>query len=309
MPPPEWVAEETVDTSRAADLVAAQFPRLRGATVEPFAEGWDNTVFLVDGEWAFRFPRRQVALAGVEREISLLPLLAPLLPLAVPVPELVGRPGPDYPWPFFGARLLPGRELAESAVPDLGRTPVARALGGFLRSLHAPELATRFGARLPVDPMHRASPSRRAPMARERLDRLTARGTWTDDGSVEDLLARGERLATKDAPGSPVLVHGDLHVRHVLVGTHAEAVGVIDWGDIALADPCVDLALAYVAFSPGGAREAFLRAYGNAVGADQELRARVLAVSLAAALADYADTDSRPLLLAESLAGLRRAVL
>ena len=39
----------------------------------------------------------------------------------------------------------------------------------------------------------------------------------------------------------------------------------------------------------------------------QELRARVLAVSLAAALADYADTDGRPALLAESLAGLRRA--
>jgi len=33
----------------------------------------------------------------------------------------------------------------------------------------------------------------------------------------------------------------------------------------------------------------------------------VLAVSLAAALADYADTDGRPALLAEALAGLRRA--
>ena len=55
---------EPVDTARAAELVFGQFPWLRGAAVEPFAEGWDNTVFVVNGEWAFRFPRRQVAIAG-----------------------------------------------------------------------------------------------------------------------------------------------------------------------------------------------------------------------------------------------------
>ncbi|MCY7372872.1 MAG: phosphotransferase [Spirochaetaceae bacterium] len=306
MPQPEWVAEESVDASRAADLIAAQFPELRGAAVQPFAEGFDNTVFVVAGKWAFRFPRRQVAIPGVEREIAMLPLLAPLLPLPVPVPELVGTPAVGYPWPFFGARLLPGRELADADLPDVDRTPAAAAAGRFLRVLHAPALAARFGSGLPVDPMRRASPTVRAPVARERLDRLTARGTWADDGSVEDLLSQGERL-TQGPPASPVLVHGDLHVRHVLVDGDGDAVGVIDWGDIALADPCVDLALAFSAFAPGGAREAFMQSYGHGVGGDQELRARVLAVSLAAALADYADTDGRPALLAESLAGLRRA--
>ena len=305
MPQPEWVAEEPVDASRAADLIAAQFPELRGAAVEPFAEGWDNTVLRVAGEWAFRFPRRQVAVPGVVREIALLPLLAPLLPLPVPVPELVGTPADGYPWPFFGARLLPGRELADAGLPDDGRAAAAAALGAFLHVLHAPEVAARFGSGLPVDPMRRAAPVCRAPMARERLDRLTARGTWADDGSVEDLLSQGERLG--DSAVAPVLVHGDLHVRHVLVDGDGDAIGVIDWGDIALADPCVDLALAFSAFAPGGAREAFMQSYGHGVGGDQELRARVLAVSLAAALADYADTDGRPALLAESLAGLRRA--
>lgn len=260
----------------------------------------------MDGEWAFRFPRRQIAVPGVVREIGLLPLLAPMLPLPVPVPELVGRPAGDYPWPFFGARLLPGRELADARLPDRDRTPAATALGGFLRALHAPAVAARLGPGLPVDPMRRASPSARAPMARERLDRLAARGTWADDGSVEDLLSRGERLG--DSEVVPVLVHGDLHVRHVLLDGDGNTVGVIDWGDISLADPSVDLAIVYSVFSPGGVREAFLQSYGHGVRPDQELRARVLAVSLSAALADYADNDGRPALLAESLAGLRRAV-
>lgn len=306
MPEPEWVAEEPAGTARAAELVFGQFPWLRGAAVEPFAEGWDNTVFVVDATWAFRFPRRQVAVPGVVREIALLPLLAPLLPLPVPVPELVGAPADGYPWPFFGARLLPGAELADAGLPDVDRMPAAEALGGFLRALHDPALATRFGSGLPLDPMHRASPARRAPMARERLARLVERGTWADDGSVEELLSRGERL-TQGTTAGPVLVHGDLHARHVLVGEDSQAVGVIDWGDIAVADPCVDLALAFNAFAAGGARDALLRSYGHEVGADQQLRARVLAVSLSAALADYADIDGRPALLAESLAGLRRA--
>lgn len=305
MPQPEWVAEQPVDATRAAQLIASQFPSLRAATVEPLAEGWDNTVFVVGGGWAFRFPRRQNAVPGVRREIGLLPLLAPLLPLPVPVPELVGAPEGDYPWPFFGARLLAGRELADAGVPDEDRTPAATALGGFLRALHGAEVAARLGGGLPVDPMRRALPSARAPMARERLSRLVARGTWSDDGTVEDLLSRGESFAESEA--AHVLVHGDLHARHVLVDASGAAAGVIDWGDLALADPSVDLALAYWAFS-GEAREAFFDSYGHGVTADQEVRARVLAVSLTAALADYADSDGRPSLLAESLAGLRRAV-
>lgn len=228
MPGPEWVAEQPVGVSRAAALVAGQFPSLRGATVEPFAEGWDNTVFVVDGAWAFRFPRRQVAVAGVVREVELLPRLAPLLPLPVPVPELVGVPEGNYPWPFFGARLLAGRELADAGVPDHARTPAATALGGFLRALHAPDVAARLGAGLPVDPMRRASPTARAPMARERLARLEARATWTDDGRVEGLLSRGETVG--ESAATPVLVHGDLHVRHVLVDGLGAAAGVIDWG-------------------------------------------------------------------------------
>lgn len=305
MPLPEWVAEQPVSAAKAAELIASQFPSLRDATVEPFAEGWDNTVFVVNGQWAFRFPRRQIALPGVRREIALLPQLAPLLPLPVPVPELVGAPEGDYPWPFFGARLLAGRELADAGLSDNGRTPAATALGAFLRALHAPDVAERLGRGLPVDPMRRASPLARAPMARERLARLAARGTWTDDGSVEDLLSRGESAGESDV--ALVLVHGDLHVRHVLVDAQGGAAGVIDWGDLCQADPSVDLSLAYCAFS-GSARDAFLDSYGHGVGPDQEVRARVMAVSMCAALADYAETDGRPPLLAESLAGLHRAV-
>ncbi|GLY77812.1 phosphotransferase [Actinoallomurus iriomotensis] len=300
-----WEAERTVSAERAADLIGARFPRLRGATVEALATGWDNTVFLVGGEWIFRFPRRSVALPGVRRELAVLPRLAPRLPLPVPVPEFAGRPSPEFPWPFWGARRVPGRELAEAGLPDGARTAAAAGLGAFLRALHDPGLVSGLEGELPRDPLSRAEPSVRAPMARERLARLAAAGVWAPDPAVERLLRDGERLGTSSAP--VVVSHGDLHIRHLLVDPESgEAAGVIDWGDLCAADPAVDLSLAYGGFA-GPARTALLSAYGP-VGAERELRARVLAVFLCAALAEYAADTGRERLLAEALAGLGRAV-
>ena len=71
--------------------------------IRPFAEGWDYTIWLVDEDWAFRFPRREIAVPGVRIEIAVLPRIAPRLPLPVPAAELVGEPTDEFPWPFFGS--------------------------------------------------------------------------------------------------------------------------------------------------------------------------------------------------------------
>jgi aminoglycoside phosphotransferase (APT) family kinase protein len=297
----EWDPEHTVSTAEASALIGARFPRLRGAPVEELATGWDNTVFLVGGDWIFRFPRRSVALPGIRREIELLPRLAPRLPLPVPIPELVGGPSPEYPWPFWGARHIPGHELAESGRPDEDRVAAAAGLGAFLRALHEPGLVT--DADLPRDPMSRAEPSVRSPLARERLGRLVRDGHCEPDPAVEALLAEGDRIGPYTGPVS--IAHGDLHIRHLLVDENGHAAGVIDWGDLCVADRSVDLSLAYGGFA-GPARTALLSAYGP-VGAEREIRARVLAVFLCAALAEYAAGTGRSRLLQEALRGITRA--
>lgn len=302
---PRWAPERPSATARAATLIAAAFPTLRGRPVEPLAEGWDNTVFLVDGTWVFRFPRRQLAVPGFRRELAVLPRIATRLPLPVPEPEFVADDDdPVDPWPFAGARLLPGRELADTGLPDGERRAAAAAVGAFLRQLHAAPTRQAAPAGLPLDPMGRAWPRARIDDTRTQLRQLVEQGTWAGDPGVQALLAEAERL---DAPARPpVLVHGDLHVRHVLLDDGGSAVGVLDWGDVCLADPAVDLALAYTAFS-GPARAAFLTAYGE-VDAERELRARALGVRLSAFLTAYAADVDRPALLAEALAGLRRVV-
>lgn len=95
-------------------------------------------------------------------------------------------------------------------------------------------------------------------------------------------------------------------MRHLLVEAGA-ATGVIDWGDLCLADPAVDLSIAYLGFA-GAARAELLAAYGRPVTARRELAARTCAVSIGTALAEYAAAEDRRALLAESLAALHRAV-
>ena len=135
---PSWTAELVVDEPLVRRLLA-QFPELDPESLRPFAEGWDYSIWAVDERWAFRFPRREMAVPGTRREIAVLPELAPLLPIPVPAPVFVGEPADGFPWPFFGSALLPGRELADADLEEAARLEVGRALGRFLRVLHDAE--------------------------------------------------------------------------------------------------------------------------------------------------------------------------
>ncbi|HET9737477.1 MAG TPA: phosphotransferase [Solirubrobacteraceae bacterium] len=291
----EWDAEVEVDESLARRLIGGQFPEV-GPALRRLGSGWDNDVWLADERWTFRFPRRALAIEGVEREIAALPRLAPHLPLPVPVPELVGRPADGYPWPFFGARFIPGREIAEAELDDDARDRLARPLAGFLRALHD----SRLGG-LPDDPFRRGDMAFRAPATRERLAAAEQLGLWRAPPAVAGLLARAERLPP---PRAAAVVHGDLHFRHLLVRDGALA-GVIDWGDLCRADPSIDLVLVWTTLDRHG-REAFLAEYGP-VEEEALLRARVLALFLSATLAVFARREGLGALEREAVASLARA--
>jgi aminoglycoside phosphotransferase (APT) family kinase protein len=293
---PSWTAERVVDEELARRLLA-QFPELEVESVRPFAEGWDYTILVVNERWTFRFPRREIAVPGVRREIAVLPELAPLLPIPVPVPVFVGEPSGGFPWPFFGSELLPGRELGQAGLGDPDRVEIGRSLASFLRRLHDAEVAYE----LPPDANLRADMSVRVPRTREQLDELAAIGLWRRPASIDQLLGAAELLP----PSDPLaVVHGDLHFRQVLVGEDARATGVIDWVDVCRSDPAIDLSMLW-SYLPREGREAFLAEYG-AITDEQLLRARVIALSLSAALAHYGHKEGFRAVEQEALSGLDR---
>ncbi len=295
-----WAAERAVDAELARALIAAQFPGM-GARVEPLGAGFDNSAFLVDGEWVFRFPRRAVAVPLLEREIQLLPSLAARLPLPIPRPERVGRPEARFPWPFAGYRALPGRTACGAALTDEERAGFAVPLARFLAALHAFPLAEAAAAGAPGDEIARADVAVRAPKALTALAALAAAGVI--DAAAARRLARIVEQTAPPPPRPPALVHGDLYGRHLLVDGARRLAGVIDWGDLHLGARAIDLAVGWSFLSPG-AREIFLREYGAADEADRAL-ARFRAVYHSANTARYAHAVGDRDLLDESLRVLR----
>jgi aminoglycoside phosphotransferase (APT) family kinase protein len=294
---PVWSPELVVDEPLVLRLLT-QFPELELRSLRRLAEGWDNSVWLVDERYAFRFPHREIAIPGFRRELEVLPRL-PALPLPVPRPVFVGRPSEEFPWPFLGSELLPGVEAGDAQLDHAARVDVGLGLARFLRELHAVELDVA----LPFDANQRTDMGRRASLAREQLAEVERLGVWRSPPRVEELLAEAQQLPP---PEPPVLVHGDLHFRHLLVDGGA-ASGVIDWGDVCRSDPAIDLPLLW-SFVPPEGRGAFLHAYGP-VNEAQLLRARVLGIQLCAALAHYGRVEGNAGVEREAVAGLERALL
>jgi aminoglycoside phosphotransferase (APT) family kinase protein len=295
---PDWTAELVVDEELARRLLE-QFPELKVESLRPFSEGWDYTIWLVDETWTFRFPRREIVVPGTEREIAVLPELAPLLPIPVPVPVFVGSPAEGFPWPFFGSALLPGRELGEAILDEPARVEAGRSLGRFLRRLHDADA----GHDLPPDGNRRADMSERVPKTRAQLAGLEGTGAWQTPASLDALLDEAERLGP---PAVSVVVHGDLHFRQVLADETGRLTGVIDWVDVCRSDPAIDLSMLWSYLQPE-ARDAFLLEYGH-VTDEQFVRARVIALSLSAALAHYGHSEGFPAIEREALSGLARTL-
>ena len=106
-----------------------------------------------------------------------------------------------------------------------------------------------------------------------------------------------------------MLCHGDLNVRHLLVDDAGVPAAVIDWGDVCVGDPSIDLSLYWSLLDSAG-RAAFRGTYGAATLTDDRLlRARVLALFMNAALAQYADDIGDAELLSETRAGLERTLV
>jgi aminoglycoside phosphotransferase (APT) family kinase protein len=287
----DWDPEVVVDAELVRSLLAEQFPELDAGSARHLGEGWDNSVWVVEERWAFRFPRREVAIPGVRREIELLPRLAPLLPVPIPEPLFVGAPSDRSRWPFFGAPLLAGDEAAEADLGDDDRIEVGAELGRLLRVLHTIELDVS----LPVDPIGRGDVTRQRAMAMEQFDQV----------ELEAASSLFDSAAGLDPPTAAVLVHGDLHLRHVLVDAGALS-GVIDWGDACFGDPSIDLQIAW-SLLPTQARAVFFDAYGP-IDEERQLRARVLAARLCAMLASYARSVGFAGLEREAVAGFGRAL-
>jgi aminoglycoside phosphotransferase (APT) family kinase protein len=228
----------TEEECRAA--LRAAFPGLEIEALGYLAQGWDSTVFAVNGTYVFRFPKRAGVDATLQKEIRLLPALLPVLPVPIPEFAFVSGPSASYAWHVVGYRTLPGMPADEREWRPDGIRAVAPVLAAFLRALHtfprgrAIELgAPSYTPKAWLD-RHAALYRRARDVGQPLVPAGVFRRFVTD---WERMLADGALIDFEST-----LIHGDLAMEHVLVDDDGRLSGVIDFGDAMVADPALDFA-------------------------------------------------------------------
>jgi aminoglycoside phosphotransferase (APT) family kinase protein len=215
-------------------------------------EGWDTLAMVVEGRWLDRTPRFADAEEQLRNEVRLMPRLAPLLPLAVPVPIVL-----DESPLRVRHRLVPG-ELA-TTVPVTRED--GRRFGAFLRAVHDMPVTIYVESGIPERTAARAE-------LLSTLERLLHRVAPLLPAEQRD--AGQELLRRVALPTPTTLVHGALDAHHVTV-LDGRISGVLDWKDARVADPAVDLAWPLY-----GAPEPFAEAVATSYGVTDEELARAL---------------------------------
>lgn len=280
---PVWNADYELTIDAAALLIALQFPALIPVRIEMLGAGWDNVAYRVNEEYVFRFPRRKMGADLIANEVRALPNLAHSVHLPIPVPEHIGDPHGDYPYPFAGYRLIPGTTACRVDWTDEARAENAAALARFLSALHSIPVTTETRTWAPGDLIRRMDIPFRLPQLKERLEGIDGLVSGIDIGRLRRRVADLDDSSLRTEPGC--WVHGDLYARHLLVDEHLCLCGVIDWGDVHLGDPAVDLSIVY-SFLPPSARPAFWTVYGE-VDTQTQQRARFRAIHYGALLTTY----------------------
>ena len=191
-------------------------------------------------QWVVRAPRSATAGALLEAEAGLLTSLAGYLPFAVPTLE-GSAPLPEGGRAVVG-RALPGRAMTPGDVADLAASPrLAQSLGRALAAIH--DLPER----------HVSSTGSAAYDAEEhRKRRLTELDRAAATGFVPPRLLTRWENALEEAGAwrfVPCVVHGDLDAGHVLLDGDTVS-GVVEWGQVRIADPADDLAWLAAAVEP-----------------------------------------------------------
>lgn len=250
-------AEIELTAELVRELLRDQQPDLADRPLTLGARGWDNQMWRLGDDLAVRLPwQTETADALLLKEHTWLPVLAPLLPLPVPVPQRLGQPSARYPHPWIVTTWVPG--IPADRAPATRSGPAADALAAFLTALHRPAPGG-------------------APEGRGRGGALTqvARGVTRQFGAMTDLYTAVTETEQEPAPepdtvraifddavtapgweGPPLWLHGDLHPANLLTAD-GKFCGVVDFGDLCAGDPALDVAACWIVLPDHEAVERF----------------------------------------------------
>ena len=257
--------EVEIDAELVRRLIAAQLPHLRELSISEIAStGTVNAIFRLGRDLSVRLPRVSGGADDLERELEWLPKLAGRLPVAIPEPMAMGRPGTGFPFPWAVYRWIEGETYSAARVND--ECQAATDLAGFILQLRRVDRSN-------------APPTGRAPL--RELDAVTRDAIQSLRGVVDINAASTAWDMSLQAPpwdGKGVWLHCDLLPSNLLLAA-GKLTAIIDFGSAGIGDPAQDVVPAWSVFDLAGRL-----AFRNALGVDDGTWGRARAYALHQAL-------------------------
>ena len=221
-------------------------------------EGDFCRAYTVNDEWLLRFAYNDEGSLSLEREIALLPRLAPVVAMPIPNITYFGRQQHNG-LTFVGYPKIGGVELTGARLDALDvslQEDCARDLARFLHELHSFDvgLAREMGVPQCSYPLCRTEEGIDEGSAAENYNGALARLVSYPEVAGERrsyCQALVAQLLDENPVGElpPALIHGDLSSDHVLFDAERESItGVIDFSDAIISTPLLDFMYLYHAY-------------------------------------------------------------
>src|SRR5258708_22942116 len=257
--------ENEITADLIAELLREQHPDLADLPLTFGARGWDNQLWRLGDDLAVRLPwATQDADELLLKEHTLLPAIAPRLPLQIPVPQRLGQPSVRFPRPWIVTTWVAG-EPADRAPATRG-AEAADTLAAFLAALHQPA----------PDDAPAGRNNRGGPLAYSRacfahfLKETTDCGLISEPDAVREVW--DDALAAPEWTCPSLWLHGDLHPANLLT-RDGNFCGVGHLWRMVPGDPARDLSSRWMLL-PDGVIDRFHQSYSPAADAATLRRAR-----------------------------------
>ena len=255
----QWHPDINITDAFARNIIERQFHELSPINITLIGEGWDNKVFLVNNQFVFRFPHRKIAAKLIERENAVLGYLQDIVNLEIPNPVYVGKPKENYPYHFHGYQMIKGKSGCHAHLSMDSRSESVLKIAEFLKQLHYINETEARAIGAEDQFFDRTNSSSIIYELKKRVEKINRRNI----ASI-NLTTFNEEItiaAAVNLPKKRVLVHGDLYCRHLMFDNN-KLTGIIDWGDIGINSPAVDLSVVFSFYSSGCYKE-FFDIYGD----------------------------------------------
>jgi aminoglycoside phosphotransferase (APT) family kinase protein len=232
--------EVHTDEKLVRRLLATQFPQWKDLSIRYVpSSGTDNALYRIGDELVVRLPRIDWAIGQIEKEFQWMPKLASYLPLAIPVPLEMGKPGGGYPWNWSVYRWLDGENPTADYMADPRQAAID--LAEFLIALQ--DIDTTGGPLVKENDLRGEPLSSRDEATREAIKALNG---LIDTKAVTKVWENA--LQSSEWNHAPVWFHGDVLPGNLLF-KNEKLSAVIDFGGLGVGDPACDLMIAWNLFT------------------------------------------------------------